>query len=1360
MAQSLSVTVSGVGADTGTLTLANAGSSTFQSYKSFSLPYKDCEALDSAETTISWSDLNSNTNYRFTLYSDTNCATSLITAPRFKTLPKKPTKPTATAGNSGELTIAASVTGNPPLDKWQYIKKEGTAAWESDWTDISSTDKALSHTVTGLTNGVDYQFKVRAVNSKTSPEDFGGGTGAESDASTAVSPTGPTLTSSSVTATGATLNMAGHTGNWYYKHTTPGSGTCSTAISGSSTTVSTFTGNTNYTVEAYSDSGCSTSLNTQTSFLTLPPKPSTPTVTGVQAGSALTIASSFTGGSAAITRWEYKKHNGSAWDSNWTTISDTTASVTETITGLTDGTSYQFKVRVVNASGNGAESDASTAKQSAAVGVTVSGVNATNGALTVTWPGNTAPTFSAYKSSAAPYTNCTAFTPAKTSVSWTNLNSNTDYGFTLYTDSGCTTSLVTAPTFKTFPGKPGKPTVTTESNNGELTVASSVTGAPALDKWQYIKKEGTNAWETEWTDISVTSTSLSHTVTGLTGGTNYRFKVRAVNSPSSTGDFGGGTGAESDASDAAQPTGPQLTVTAITATGATLNIANHSGNWYYKHAGGTCSSVVNTTSTTVGSLTANTSYTFTAYSDSACATELDAAPAFPTLPPKPATPTVTANVGSGKLTIASSLTGGSATLTRWEYKKHDGSWDSNWTTITETSTTLSHTVSGLTNSSSYKFKVRAVNASGDGAESDESAAASPMAATLTVSSITATGASLAIGTFSGSTWYYKYTSPDGGTCSSAVTGTSTTVGSLTANTSYTFKAYNDSACATELATATAFPTLPPKPAKPSVTGVIAGGALTIGSSVTGSATLSRWEYKKHDGTWDSNWTTINSTSTTLSHTVSSLTNGTSYKFKVRAVNASGDGAESDESDAKAPAALTVTVSNVAASTGTLTLSWTGHTLPKIGSYKSFSSPYSGCTNLLPDASTVSWTNLKSNTNYRFTLHTNNNCTSKLITAPRFKTFPGKPTTPTVTTDIGSGKLTIASSVIGNPALDKWQYIKKEGTNPWETEWTDIAVTSTSLSYTVTGLTNSTNYQFKVRGVNSKTSPEDFGGGTGAASDASTATQPAAPSLAASNVEAATATLTISNYSPNWYYKYTSPSDGQCSSAVSTSAASLTGLATGTSHTFKAYSDSGCSTELATATAFLTKPGQVSEFGGRWPQPGACRHLGRGNRRRQLQDAVEVRQTRTGAAPARRPRPRTRASILEPHQRHAVLGARPRHQRHRRRRLVNHRNRHAERADAHRHRRHRHWRHAQHGQLRRHLVLQAHNGHLLDGPDREDGLPDAGLEDELHVQRIQRQLLHHGARHRDAVPHQTGQGDRAPASGRRAIGACRMVGHGG
>ena len=166
---------------------------------------------------------------------------------------------------------------------------------------------------------------------------------------------------------------------------------------------------------------------------------------------------------------------------------------------------------------------------------------------------------------------------------------------------------------------------------------------------------------------------------------------------------------------------------------------------------------------------------------------------------------------------------------------------------------MTHTVSGLTNGTDYQFKVRAVNASGNGAESEASTATQPAAPTLTAGTITATGATLTIGNYTPA-WHYKQTAPSAGTCSSAISSLSTTVGSLTANTSYTFKAYSDSTCSTEIAAASAFPTLPPKPATPTAT---AGSSrqLTISSSLTGgNATLTRWEYKKKDSAWDNDWT--------------------------------------------------------------------------------------------------------------------------------------------------------------------------------------------------------------------------------------------------------------------------------------------------------------------------------------------------------------------------------------------------------------------------------------------------------------------------------------------------------------------------
>ena len=78
-----------------------------------------------------------------------------------------------------------------------------------------------------------------------------------------------------------------------------------------------------------------------------------------------------------------------------------------------------------------------------------------------------------------------------------------------------------------------------------------------------------------------------------------------------------------------------LTATGIRQKRVTLNIAGHTGNWYFKQttpAGGLCSSVQTGSSATIGNrftgLTGNTKYVFTAYSDAACQNEMDATDEF------------------------------------------------------------------------------------------------------------------------------------------------------------------------------------------------------------------------------------------------------------------------------------------------------------------------------------------------------------------------------------------------------------------------------------------------------------------------------------------------------------------------------------------------------------------------------------------------------------------------------------------------------------------------------------------------------------------------------------------------------------
>ena len=87
---------------------------------------------------------------------------------------------------------------------------------------------------------------------------------------------------------------------------------------------------------------------------------------------------------------------------------------------------------------------------------------------------------------------------------------------------------------------------------------------------------------------------------------------------------------------------PSLAGSSTSSTGATLAISQHTGSWYYKADTGphtTCQGPVSTKSVTLSSLTAGTSYTYTAYSDSGCATPLASA-SFATPPGNPTNITV------------------------------------------------------------------------------------------------------------------------------------------------------------------------------------------------------------------------------------------------------------------------------------------------------------------------------------------------------------------------------------------------------------------------------------------------------------------------------------------------------------------------------------------------------------------------------------------------------------------------------------------------------------------------------------------------------------------------------------------------
>ena len=77
---------------------------------------------------------------------------------------------------------------------------------------------------------------------------------------------------------------------------------------------------------------------------------------------------------------------------------------------------------------------------------------------------------------------------------------------------------------------------------------------------------------------------------------------------------------------AAFTTPPSLVANPVTRFTATLTLAGHTGNWYVKQTAPTaeiCPNAATTGATkNLNGLTANTSYTYKAYSDSGCTTEI------------------------------------------------------------------------------------------------------------------------------------------------------------------------------------------------------------------------------------------------------------------------------------------------------------------------------------------------------------------------------------------------------------------------------------------------------------------------------------------------------------------------------------------------------------------------------------------------------------------------------------------------------------------------------------------------------------------------------------------------------------------
>ena len=253
---------------------------------------------------------------------------------------------------------------------------------------------------------------------------------------------------------------------------------------------------------------------------TAPLAPTKPTVTAGGARVALTWTSGGDGGSA-ITRWQYvKKVGANAFETTWTDVPGSGASTTSyTVTGLSNGTAYRFKVRAVNVKGNGPaspESDSVTPVATAPLAPSQPTVTGGNARVALTWTsggdGGSAITRWQYVKKVGAnafettWTDIPSSGASTTSYTVTGLTNDTAYQFKVRAVNGVGNgpaspeSNSVTPT-ATVPPAPTQPTVTGGNARVTLTWTSGGDGGSAITKWQYVKKVGTNAFETTWTDI-------------------------------------------------------------------------------------------------------------------------------------------------------------------------------------------------------------------------------------------------------------------------------------------------------------------------------------------------------------------------------------------------------------------------------------------------------------------------------------------------------------------------------------------------------------------------------------------------------------------------------------------------------------------------------------------------------------------------------------------------------------------------------------------------------------------------------------------------------------------------------------------
>ncbi|MDR1266334.1 MAG: fibronectin type III domain-containing protein [Propionibacteriaceae bacterium] len=810
-----------------------------------------------------------------------------------------------------------------------------------------------------------------------------------------------------------------------------------------------------------------------------------------------------------------------AGETDWESFETDSALTLATVRGLTNAVTYNFKVAAINAVGLGewsnvaqATPDASLARTPQAPGVAAVAGDTQVG-LTWTTPDNGGSAITSYvvwhraKGQTAWQVQTTDTPLAAFTV--TGLTNGVTYEFKVAAVNGIGLGLVSAvveatPTLGAGQAPNAATSLTASAGDTQVGLSWSYSG-PAVTHWVVAYKATTaSAWQIVETD----SPMQRATVSGLTNGVVYEFKVAGFNAIG-VGPWSNTAQATPDASGGHTPSAPG----SLTATpgdgevGLSWSAPDSTVTKYvvaYQEAGQTTWTVVETDSAltmeTIRDLANGTEYNFKV----AAVNDVGVGPWSDTVSTAPqvglaktpqAPPTLTATAGDTQVGLAwTTPNNGGAAISHyivWYRVQGAATWQN---TATDTPLTA-FTVTGLTNGVTYEFKVAGVNAIGLGLASQ------PVTATPTANAGRAPNAPIGLAVTPGDTqvglaWGYSGPTVDYWTVAYKVAADSIwqivttdsslqrdTITGLTNGTTYDFKVAGFDAIGvgpwSETVQATPQTGLGQAPSAPlSLTATPGDSQVGLSWSEPQSGEPILGYAVAYRAAGQTNWKAAETDSALTLATVRGLTNGTAYEFKVAAINAIGVGPWSNIVQATPEAGLAQTPAappTVTATAGDsqVGLSWVA---PNDGGaaishyviwYRAQNTAVWQLTATDTPLTAYTVTGLVNGTTYEFRLAAVNAIGLGLASQPVTATpqagagqAPGAPTGLTATagnTEVGLNWTAPAAG--SHPVTAYVVAYQPVGGSIWT-----VVNTASDLTWTtVRGLTNGTAYQFKVAAVN-------------------------------------------------------------------------------------------------------------------------------------------------------------------------------------------------------------------------------------------------------------------------------------------------------